>query len=324
MTIASELTKLNTNLTNSYTAVSGKGGTLPSAQNFDNLATAISSIPSGGGGYSELPNYQVENGVASKITKALTGNEFSDITSIGTDGLKYAFMYCSGLSGKLDLSSLTTVGSTGMHNAFAYCSAITSVDLSSLINIGNHGCWYAFNYCTGLKEVDFSLLPSVGSHGLNSAIAESRLTSISFPSLTSVETYGLASAFLNCRSLTSVDLSSLTTVGSYGLSSAFAYCSAITSVDLSSLTTVGSSGLNSAFKQCTQLQHVYFNALTSASFGTYVNQFQNMMSSTGNKKVHRLHFPSNLESTISGLTGYPLFGGTSGYVILSYDLPATS
>jgi len=48
MTIASEITKLQTNLTNSYTAVDGKGGTLPQVQNFDNLATAISSIPSGG------------------------------------------------------------------------------------------------------------------------------------------------------------------------------------------------------------------------------------------------------------------------------------
>lgn len=47
MTISSELTKLNTNLTNSYTAVSGKGGTIPQTQNFDNLADAISSIPSG-------------------------------------------------------------------------------------------------------------------------------------------------------------------------------------------------------------------------------------------------------------------------------------
>ena len=47
MTIASEITKLNTNLTNAYTAVNAKGGTLPQAQNFDNLATAISSIPSG-------------------------------------------------------------------------------------------------------------------------------------------------------------------------------------------------------------------------------------------------------------------------------------
>ena len=50
MTIANEIIKLNTNLTNSYTAVSGKGGTIPQAQNFDNLANAISSIPTGGGG----------------------------------------------------------------------------------------------------------------------------------------------------------------------------------------------------------------------------------------------------------------------------------
>lgn len=49
MTISSELTKLNTNMQNAYTAVNGKGGTLPQAQNMDNLATAISSIPSGGG-----------------------------------------------------------------------------------------------------------------------------------------------------------------------------------------------------------------------------------------------------------------------------------
>ena len=48
MTIASEITKLNTNLGAAYTAVDSKGGTLPQAQNFDNLATAISSIPSGG------------------------------------------------------------------------------------------------------------------------------------------------------------------------------------------------------------------------------------------------------------------------------------
>lgn len=67
MTIASELTKLNTNLTNAYTAVDDKGGTLPSAQNFDNLATAISSIPSGGSGGSgttdvELTRISDDNG----------------------------------------------------------------------------------------------------------------------------------------------------------------------------------------------------------------------------------------------------------------------
>lgn len=44
MTIATELTKLQTNLTNSYTAVSDKGGTLPASQNFDNLPSAIGTI----------------------------------------------------------------------------------------------------------------------------------------------------------------------------------------------------------------------------------------------------------------------------------------
>ena len=47
MTIASEIQTLQTNLSNSYSAVSAKGGTLPATQSFNNLATAISSIPSG-------------------------------------------------------------------------------------------------------------------------------------------------------------------------------------------------------------------------------------------------------------------------------------
>ena len=50
MTIASEITKLNTNLEAAYTAVDNKGGTLPASQNFDNLATAIGTISGGGGG----------------------------------------------------------------------------------------------------------------------------------------------------------------------------------------------------------------------------------------------------------------------------------
>lgn len=44
MTVASEITKLQSNLADCYTAVSDKGGTMPEHENFDNLATAISSI----------------------------------------------------------------------------------------------------------------------------------------------------------------------------------------------------------------------------------------------------------------------------------------
>ena len=48
MTIASEIEKLNTNLTNSYTACQNKGANMPTSQNFDNLATCIASISGGG------------------------------------------------------------------------------------------------------------------------------------------------------------------------------------------------------------------------------------------------------------------------------------
>lgn len=47
MTIASEIQTLQTNLSNSYSAVSAKGGTLPATQSFNNLATAINSISGG-------------------------------------------------------------------------------------------------------------------------------------------------------------------------------------------------------------------------------------------------------------------------------------
>lgn len=49
MTIASELTNLQTNLENAYTSCQNKSATMPQSQNFDNLSTCIASIPSGGG-----------------------------------------------------------------------------------------------------------------------------------------------------------------------------------------------------------------------------------------------------------------------------------
>lgn len=47
MTISAEIIKLQTNLTNAYTAVANKEGTVPQDQNFDNLSAAIATIESG-------------------------------------------------------------------------------------------------------------------------------------------------------------------------------------------------------------------------------------------------------------------------------------
>lgn len=49
MTIASEITRIEGNISAAYTAASGKGATMPATENSNNLATCIGSIPSGGG-----------------------------------------------------------------------------------------------------------------------------------------------------------------------------------------------------------------------------------------------------------------------------------
>ena len=326
MTIASELTKLNTNLTNSYNAISGKGGTLPRAHNFDNLVSAISSIPSGGG--ISIPR-EVKNGVYQLPTEKFTFSLPNNVTDVGSDALYYAFHNCSVLT-SVDLSSLTTLsGSKGLYGAFYGCTALTNVNLSSLRTVsGSEGLRYTFYNCTALTNVNLSSLTTVsGSNGLYYTFYKcSALTSVDLSSLRTVSgSYGLQNAFYGCTALTNVNLSSLTTVRYYGLGHAFDNCTMLANVDFSSLSTVSDSGCFSyAFYDCTGLTNVYFRSLKTSSFGSYKNQFDRMMINTGTSKTHTIHFPSNLQSTISGLTGYPLFGGTSGYVKLAFDLPTTS
>lgn len=48
MSIATKLTKLETDITNAYSAINTKSGTIPQNKNTENLATAINSIPTGG------------------------------------------------------------------------------------------------------------------------------------------------------------------------------------------------------------------------------------------------------------------------------------
>lgn len=47
MAIADKLTKLSIDITNAYTAIDNKGGTIPANKNTDNLASAIGSISTG-------------------------------------------------------------------------------------------------------------------------------------------------------------------------------------------------------------------------------------------------------------------------------------
>ena len=199
-----------------------------------------------------------------------------------------------------DLTSIS--GNSGCYGMFSDCIALTSVSLPNLTRIsGQNGCMYMLNYCRAL-------------------------TSVSLPNLTTISGISGCDGMLNnCKALTSVSLPKLTTIsGVQGCNGMLRSCTALVSVSFPKLTTVsGGNAFSYMLYGCTAITDVYFPALTTTSFGSNANQFSNMMNSTGSAVIHILHFPSNLQSTIQGLTGYPLFSGTSKYVVLAFDLPAT-
>lgn len=160
----------------------------------------------------------------------------------------------------------------------------------------NQGLVYSFFRCTGLTSADLS-------------------------SLTRILGSGLEYTFSFCTNLTNVDLSNLTLLSDNALKYTFESCTSLTSVDLSSLTTLtGIGAMQNAFYGCTSLATLSFPSLTSTSFGSYTNQFNNMLQSVTGCTVH---FPSNLQSVIGSWSSVTNgFGGTSTTVL--FDLPATT
>lgn len=97
MTIASEITKLQSNLANSYTSCESKGATMPSSQNFDNLATTIDSIETGGGG-GETTNKPFPSSMKAVV--------FEDGGSIPEESLKRA---CTDIVGSFEIINMNSL-----------------------------------------------------------------------------------------------------------------------------------------------------------------------------------------------------------------------
>lgn len=293
MTIASEITKLNTNLTNAYTAVDGKGGTLPQAQNFDNLATAISSIPSGGS-TPVIESLSVTPTTSSQIITASGGVDgYSPITVNAVDNTIDSNIIAGNIK-----SGVNILGVTGSYEGSGGGSTKYGANVDTFL--GDVNANGVLQQTTEQSDLVFTGVKDVADYGLYYKFLYSNVKSVSFPDLEQVS-------------------------GSYGCNNAFQRCLLLTSVSLPKLTTIsGGNACTYMFAYCRNLTDVYFNSLTTSSFGSRTNQFNYMMNGTGNTTTHTLHFPSNLKSTISGLSGYPLFGGTSGYVVCAFDLPATN
>lgn len=304
MSIASAIQLKQQQVADSYTAVSNKGGTLPATQNLTNLATAISSIPSGGGSFIGIPR-EIKNGVYQRPTESFTFSLPNSTTDLGYQALCQAFSNSSGIIGA-DLSSLVSISNgTGLASAFQNCPNLVNVDISSLQSVsGSSGMSNCFRGCSSLTSLSFDSLKILsGNNAANYLVQDcTSLTSILFPELTTLS-------------------------GSNCLYYGFYRCSSLVSISFPKLEVLsGGSALYYSCQGCSSLSSISFPSLKTTSFGSDKNQFGGMFNSSSGSTsgAITMHFPSNLQSTISGLTGYPNFGSTAGRLTLAFDLPATS
>lgn len=204
----------------------------------------------------------------------------------------------SGGASIIDLNGATDIGDYVLAYAYLDNSAVSGlVDFSSLTAItGTMACYQTFKNCTGLTGADLSSVVIISGD------------------------QACSSTFDSCVAMTSADLSALTTIsGEEGCWAMFINCTRLTSVLLSSLSSItGARACRRMFAN-TGLTSLSFPALTSNSFGSYTNQFNEMLLSVTGCTVH---FPSNLQSVIGSwqdvIDG---FGGTNTTVL--FDLPAT-
>ena len=271
-TIAENIQTLRSIKSDIKNAIIQKGGSVTDA--FGTYAQAITNLPSGGGGGTEIEDALVmrelsvySNDRVSRVGEYTFAN-CSSLISVSLPNCKSvdscAFISCMKLR-NANLSLCIFLGDS----AFTSCSSLISINLPNCISIGSN----IFGYCSNLMSVnlpsctyatDFTFykcsklpyidLPNCSHVGDYTFFLCPKLSSIDLPKCTMIDNY----AFYGCSALAYIDLPLCTILGGYNV---FDGCSALTYIDLPNCKSIG----GGAFNSCTNLAQVYLSSVTSVT-----------------------------------------------------------
>lgn len=268
-TIADKLTTIAGIKTDIRTAINGKGGSLTSGSPFSAYSAAISSLPSGGGGYppdwSEIGYTSAPQPVldAFSNSKNIYDNWDPTVTS-----LRYKFRDDKNL---LYMPMVDTSAVTNMNYMFAGCTNLVSVpllDASACTNMGGmfSGCQnltsvptFNTSACTKMSEMfdKCSSLTSVPAFNTSEctdmgAIFRGCNSLTVVPEFNTSKVTKMGDMFRNCSGLTSVpqlDTSSVT-----NMQYMFSCCTGLTSIP--ALNSSGVTSMERMFENCNSLQKI--------------------------------------------------------------------
>lgn len=233
-TIAENIQTLRSIKSDIKNAIIQKGGSVTDA--FGTYAQAITNLPSGGGGGTEIED--------ALVTRTISGTYYNNrVDRVGV----HAFANNDGLS-SVNLPNCTYVADY----AFLACGNLLSINIPLCNFVGNN----AFSNCYRLSSVNLPLCTSL----MNSAFLNcDELQSISLPNC-SYFGYG---AFKRCSMLPSVNLPLCKSFSKdlFGNCETFAYCSALSIVKIPLCSDIG----RFVFENCINLKEVYLNSVSSVT-----------------------------------------------------------
>lgn len=247
MSITTEIVRLQNCVSDAYTACNNKGATMPVTQNSDALSTTIQSISTSSNDPDIIPKYSLNyvsgDYTAQKVIVIDVTNKFQDIDKI-SGGFQYAFNSVNNpkrhITGNINFANLKAVTAdmtwcfcncefdqnatvsfplleeitTSWDSTFSQTTNLATVTFGALktitgrlVNTFSHGSSHIGEAVT---SVTFPLLQTIGANGsLLNAFGGSDITTMSFPSLTSIQNVdAFKIAFSLCDLLTEIHFKS--------------------------------------------------------------------------------------------------------------------
>lgn len=283
MTISNEIQKLQTNLTNSYSACEEKGATLPDKKNFDNLPATISTITGGSGSSEENYKSVDENGQLVPSTQTIVN--LAGAKTIPNYGLYYMYYNGSGME-TLNFPDLETIGTRGLYYALYGHTGIKNVEFGSHLTVGSYGLG-SFAYNSSLENVKFKSLAVSTTYALYQAFYGSKLKEIIInpkeSGVVSRFSYNYALTYLcyNCQELERAVIGNYgrTTLYSYGLRNGFCGCSKLKFIRIGEININEANGygiscqhysIADLFKRATALEVLYLQGSGGSRHAEYM------------------------------------------------------
>lgn len=324
------------NIKNGITIL-GVTGTLSGGEKFGaSLNSIIGDID--GNGVLQAPTVSTDlvfTGVTDLAYQALQGKfqatnvtsvSFPDLTSVtGGSAFYETFFMCQNLTSFSAPNLQSISGANTFRDAFKQ-TKLQSINLSSLqtiIGTGYYCCQGMFSIIgNGLTSLTFPALTTISGGYAAYEMFYNLISQItpSFPELTTISGSYVANGMFRQSRITGLSVPKLTTVtGEHALQEFMSQNSVIEELHFPELTTLSGDNIcNQAFSSCYALKKVYFDKLTTIS-GTqpFGGNFTGMFAYS--TALTEIHFKSDMQPTISAITGYANKWGASNATIY-FDL----